>query len=32
MKVESVTRERKGKREYLNDVDTDRMMKERDDF
>ena len=32
MKVESVARKRKGKREYLNDVDTDRMMKERDDF
>ncbi|MBQ04672.1 hypothetical protein CL673_08235 [Candidatus Bathyarchaeota archaeon] len=32
MKVESVARKRKGKREYLNDVETDRMMKERDYF
>ena len=32
MKVESVARKRKGKREYLNDVETSRMMGELEDF
>ena len=32
MKVESVARKRKGKREYLNDVETGRMMGELEEF
>ena len=32
MKVESVARKRKGKREYLSDVETGRMMGELDEF
>ncbi|MDP6049305.1 MAG: hypothetical protein QGG23_07710 [Candidatus Bathyarchaeota archaeon] len=32
MKVESVARKRKGKREYLNDVETGRMMGKLDEF
>ncbi len=32
MKVESVARKRRGKREYLNDVETGRMMGELEDF
>ena len=32
VKSESVSRKRKGKREYLNDAETRRMMKELDEF